>query len=313
MDNEKTLNGAAASGGRVPAAGKEKKPLTKAQLKKRQKRIHTWTRAGIQIVFFLLAPSLFTEAFNGIKSIFQTVSAGEMLEWSAFLRTMCILCIFTMLAGRFFCGYACAFGAVGDWIYALSDQIQTRLTRKRKKKTRLPDIPTELQRKLQYIKYVVLAVIVALCAFGAYGSLSGWSPWDVFSMLRAGNLRLAGYGLGIVLLILIVLGMAWKERFFCQFLCPMGAVFALLPVLPWTSLRRDRENCLPRCSACEKQCPTAVALDVDTPRSGECIRCGKCVGTCPKGNIKTGVPHWKGDEWWAAVIEAAALLILVKI
>lgn len=309
MANETTAPAQTATG----AAKKEKKPLTKAQLKKRQKRIHTWTRAGIQIVFFLLAPSLFTEAFNGVKGLFQTIASGSTLEMTAFLRTLILLCCFTMLLGRFFCGYACAFGAVGDWIYALSNWIQTKLTKKRKKKTRMPDISMSLQQKLQYIKYGILAVIVILCALGVYGSLSGWSPWDVFSMLRARNLRLGGYALGIVLLVLILLGMAWKERFFCQFLCPMGAVFALLPVLPWTSLRRDRESCLPKCSACQKQCPTAVALDVDNRGTGECIRCGKCVGTCPKGNIKTGVPHWKGDEWWAALIEAAALLLLVKL
>ncbi len=291
----------------------EKKPLTKAQLKKRQKKIHTWTRVGIQIVFFLLAPSLFTESFNGVKRIFTTIGSGGVLEWNAFIRTMVILCAFTMLLGRFFCGYACAFGAVGDWVYALSDKVQTRLTKKRKKKTRLPEVPVKVQHWLQYVKYLVLAIIVLLCALGVYGSLSGWSPWDVFSMLRARNLRLSGYALGVFLLILIVVGMAWKERFFCQYLCPMGAVFALLPVLPLTSLRRKRESCVPRCSACEKQCPTAVALDVDAPRTGECIRCGKCVGTCPKGNISTGVPGWKGDEWWIMVIEALVLLLLVKL
>ncbi len=293
------------------ADSKAKKPMTKAQLKKRQKRIHTWVRAGIQILFFLLAPSLFAEAFNGIKNLFQSIASGGVLEWNAFLRTLVILCAFTVLVGRFFCGYACAFGAVGDWIYALSDLIQRKLSKKRRKNLRLPTIPMKVQKRLQLIKYVVLAIIVILCACGVYGSLTGWSPWDVFSMLRAGNLHLSGYVLGLILLVLIVLGMAWKERFFCQFLCPMGAVFALLPVLPWTSLRRERESCLPRCSACQNQCPTAVNLNPDSPDSGECIRCGKCVGTCPKGNIKTGVPHWKGNEWWSVLVEAVVLLVLV--
>ena len=34
--------------------------------------------------------------------------------------------------------------------------------------------------------------------------------------------------IGIILLILILIGMAFKKRFFCQFLCPMGAVFSIL-------------------------------------------------------------------------------------
>lgn len=292
---------------------KEKKPLTKAQIKKRDRRIHTWLRIGIQAVFFIIAPSLFTEAFNGVKAIFQAVSEGSMIVLSDFLATLVILCVFTMLLGRFFCGYACAFGALGDWIYALSDLIQRSLTKKRGKKTRLPDIPVKIKKYLQYIKYILLAAIVAMCALGVFSVFSGASPWSVFSMARAGNLRLAGYAAGAVLLILIILGMAWQERFFCQYLCPMGAVFALLPKLPWTSLRRTRENCIKNCSACEKQCPVSLGLDEDTVRSGECIRCGKCVGTCPKENIKTGVSGWKGDEWWAVLLEAAALLILTQV
>ena len=305
------MNNSAAAGAALN--DKKGKPLTKAQIKKRDKRIHTWVRVGIQIIFFILAPSLFTEAFNGVKAIFQAIAAGSMIEWNDFLTTMCILCIFTMLLGRFFCGYACAFGALGDWIYALSAFIQEKLGKKKKKKKLLPEIPVKVQKVLQYVKYVLLAVIVIMCALDIYGSVSGWSPWSVFSMARSGNLRLAGYAVGGILLILIILGMAWKERFFCQFLCPMGAVFALLPQLPWTNLRRNRENCAEGCSACEKQCPVSLGLDVDTVKNGECIRCGKCVGTCPKGNIKTGVPKWRGDEWWAALLEAAALLILVEV
>ena len=303
-------NTAAAQG----AAGiKEKKPLTKAQIRKKNKRVHTWLRAGIQVVFFVIAPSLFTESFNGIKAIFQAIAEGSMIQWNDFLTTLVILCIFTMLLGRFFCGYACAFGALGDWIYALSAFIQEKLGKKKKKKKLLPDIPVKVKKGLQYIKYVLLAAIVAMCALGIYDSVSGASPWSVFSMARSGNLRLAGYAAGGILLILIILGMAWQERFFCQYLCPMGAVFALLPKLPWTSLRRNRENCIKGCSACEKQCPVSLGLDTDTPKEGECIRCGKCVGTCPKENIKTGVPKWKGDEWWAVLSEAAALLILVEL
>lgn len=50
-------------------------------------------------------------------------------------------------------------------------------------------------------------------------------PVDVFSMLHAGNFRLSSYIPGIVLLVLILVGMFFEERFFCHFLCPMGAVF----------------------------------------------------------------------------------------
>ena len=286
----------------------ERKPLTARQKKT---LMYKGTRTAIQIMFFILAPSLFTEAFGGIKSIFQSFSAGQVLEYNSFVKTLVILCGFTILTGRFFCGYACAFGAIGDWIYALSQYIQKVIGKKKGKKVRLPDISKTLQRRLQWIKYGILAIIVILCAMGVYGSLHGWSPWDVFSMFRAWNLRLSGYAVGVILLILIVIGMAWKERFFCQFLCPMGAVFALLPVLPWTKLNRERENCLKGCSVCERNCPTAVSLEKDGFRDGECIRCNRCTENCPKRNIGTSISSWKGNEIWSLILEAVLLLGMV--
>ena len=89
----------------------------------------------------------------------------------------------------------------------------------------------------------------------------------------------------IALLVLILLGMAVQPRFFCQFLCPMGAVFALLPVLPFARLHRQSEGCIPGCNACKQQCPVCLKLEETSLRSGECIACEACVGTCPKQNI----------------------------
>ena len=283
-------------------------PLKAMTPKKRQKLIYQATRTSIQIACFLLAPSLFTEAFGGIKSIFRAISAGQVLEFNSFVRTLVILCGVTILTGRFFCGYMCAFGSLGDWVYALSQKIQKAISKQKSKKVQLPKMPLKWQRRLQWLKYGVLTLIVILSALGVYDSLRGWSPWDVFSMVRAFNLKLAGYTVGLILLLVILLGMAWKERFFCQFLCPMGTVFALLPVLPWTNLSRKREHCLKGCNMCERNCPTGVFLEEDGWRSGECIRCNRCMENCPKKNIHTEVPLWKGSEWWSLILGAALVL-----
>ena len=78
------------------------------------------------------------------------------------------------------------------------------------------------------MKYLLLILIAVLCALGVYGKLTGTSPWDVFSRLTALKLPAAGYGAGIALFVLILIGMAAQPRFFCQFLCPMGAAGAAL-------------------------------------------------------------------------------------
>ena len=199
----------------------------------------------------------------------------------SFTLSLMGLCGFTLLFDRFFCGYACAFGSLGDAVWALSGLIQKKLFH-RKKQLRLPEWAVLLGQK---DKYLLLAWLVALYVTRQEKMLTGASPWEVFSRLTALHLPPEGFGVGIGLLVLILLGMAVQPRFFCQFLCPMGAVFALLPVLPFARLHRQSDGCIPGCNACKQQCPVCLKLEETSLRSGECIACEACVGTCPKQNI----------------------------
>lgn len=195
-------------------------------------------RAGIQLAFFIAAPSLFSTAFAGIKSIFLAIAAGQPVEWNSFLTVTAVLLIFTCFFGRHFCGYACAFGSFGDAVYEGFSWIWMKCFHKKKK----PALSEKMVHGLQKVKYIVLALILLSCLTGVYGKLTGTSPWDVFSMLTAGRLPNSKYLVGIVLLVLIIVGMCTQERFFCQFLCPMGAVFALMPILPGALFRRTVRN-----------------------------------------------------------------------
>lgn len=252
-------------------------------MKKRIRKIRL-IRTGIQLLFFILAPSLFSTAFAGVRSIFDSVSQGTPVEWNSFLDITGILVLVTILFGRHFCGYACAFGSLGDALYETFSWFWIKVLHRKKK----PAYPEKAVYFMQKIKYVILAAILLACATGTYGKLQGTSPWDVFSMLRAGRLPGASYKVGVLLLVLIMIGMCTQERFFCQFFCPMGAVFAILPIVPGALLKRDRENCPQKCGACKKRCPAHLDIDGDTSRSGECICCHACQAICPKQNIHTG-------------------------
>ena len=70
------------------------------------KKIHAYLRAAIQLVFFLFLPSAFTTAFSGIKSVLTQIGAGNPIAWSSFLTVLLALCAYTIVFGRFFCGYA---------------------------------------------------------------------------------------------------------------------------------------------------------------------------------------------------------------
>lgn len=132
-------------------------------------------------------------------------------------------------------------------------------------------------------------------------------------MLHAGNLHLQGYLPGVILLLLIIVGMCLEERFFCRNLCPMGAVFSLLPVLPFFALHRDRENCIKGCSGCTKKCPSGIGLPEDGSLKveGDCFQCQKCIDTCPKKHIHTGIKGLKGNEFWFTILRAILLLVIM--
>ena len=73
-------------------------------------------------------------------------------------------------------------------------------------------------------------------ALGFTKKFHGTSAWEVFSMLYTGKIPDLGYLAGWIIFVLILVGMCLKERFFCQYLCPMGAIFAWLPTLPFSVL-----------------------------------------------------------------------------
>lgn len=274
---------------------------------KKKKKLHSWLRAFIQMMFFCFIPSAYTAAFAGVKYIFTQLGAGEKIEITSFVAVLLILCLFTVVFGRFFCGYACAFGSLGDGVHAL----YVRICKKLKKKP--IQIETQLAEKLSALKYVVLTIIVVMCFLGVYSKTQGISPWDVFSMLHAGNLKLTNYMPGFVILVLILAGMSFQERFFCRFLCPMGAIFSLLPVIPAFALHRDRESCIKNCSACTRKCPSDIALPNDGSSiiKGDCFNCQKCISTCPKSNIHCGIQRLSGNEIWFTILRVLILVGLL--
>ena len=276
---------------------------------KTKKKIKIWLRAVIQLLFFVFLSAAFTSGFSAVKYIFTQMGAKKPIQFTSFISIFLVLCVFTFVFGRFFCGYACAFGTFGDALHT----IYIGICRKRKKK------PLKCNEKLETllpaVRYLLLIAIVFMCFFGVYSKTRGYSPWDVFSMLRSGNLHMTGYIPGILILICLLVGMTLVERFFCRFLCPLGAIFSLLPVLPVFSLFRHTDDCIKGCNACKRNCPASISLPDQNKYSceGDCLQCQKCIGVCPKGNIHTGIHKMKGNELWFTVFKAALLAGLLII
>ncbi|MDR1495860.1 MAG: 4Fe-4S binding protein, partial [Clostridiales Family XIII bacterium] len=160
------------------------------------------------------------------------------------------------------------------------------------------------------LKYLILVGIIVACLLNVYASVGAADPWGVFASFRAGSFSVDGKMLAAVVLGGIVIGMFLVERFFCLFLCPMGAVFSLPPMVPIFLYNRNREECIPGCSLCIKTCPASISLGGSRSKHGECFQCGKCGAVCPKGNVRQGFRKLKGTEIWLVALKAAALFAL---
>jgi len=275
---------------------------------RKKQTAHAIARAAVQVVFFLFLPQLFSAAFGAIRSLADHIHGREVITWNPFLTLLCILLAFTILFGRFFCGYACAFGSLGDWLYAAATFLRKKAGRPPRK------LPDRAIAGLLYVKHLVLFAIVVACLTGLYASAAAMDPWSLFGALRAGQFSLAGKTGAALFLALIFALMCLVERGFCMFLCPMGAAFELLPMLPLTVFGRKKEACLKGCSLCVKTCPASIALGEPHAKTGDCFQCGKCSVRCPKENIRPGLRALKGTElWWTAARAAALFALCAKV
>ena len=241
--------------------------------KKKKISVQTIIEVMIRAVFFIIYPALFSTAFTGIKLIVEQITQRASLQWNSFVQTLVVLLVFTIVFGRFFCGFACAFGTWGDFVYFISSMI-----RKKRKKKPLKCF-SKAGKILRYLKYVVLIVVLLLCIKGYSSAVAGAGRGPGGAGARGRRGEAADSLIGTGLFLLVTAGMALEPRFFCRFLCPMGAVFSLMPVLPFSVIKRNRENCIPNCKACNLVCPASLEIqsdkEGDNAASGECFSCGK--------------------------------------
>ena len=241
----------------------------------------TLTRRIIQVLSLVLFPGLFISTFSAIKSIYTTLLGGTFntAAMTGQIVLVVSMLLITAIMGRFFCGFLCSFGTMGDFFWYLG----TKLKLKR------PKIGTRADRILKKTKYVLLAGIVVFIWTLGLSIFDGTdNPWTVFGML----LNLNGWtdvtvllSIGMLLLLLIITGSFYVERFFCRYLCPLGAVFAIVSKFRLFKIRKPRRNC-GSCRACTKRCSMGISLyKTNMVKSAECIDCMNCVEICPRNNV----------------------------
>ncbi|MGE5627591.1 MAG: FMN-binding protein [Solirubrobacterales bacterium] len=240
-------------------------------------------RHTVQLIFFLLLPGLYISTFSGIKQIYLAIigqGTGLTQLLPQIIEVVSIIPI-TFLLGRFFCGWMCSFGSLGDLIY----EISSKLVKFKFKVNKTTD------QHLKLFKYTLLIFLIAIIWTMSITDFASFNPWDVFGNLATitqvpnFNYIASNFMPGLIIFGLIIIGSAFIERFFCRYMCPLGAVFAITSKLRIAKIKKPSAKC-GNCRICTNNCPMGIPLyKGNEVLNGECIQCMKCISACPRKNV----------------------------
>lgn len=237
-----------------------------------------------QLISFFLLPGFFILVFGELKYFYQSLISGNVDPAKLVPASVELILafLFTAVLGRFFCGWICAFGTYNDLIYSISKNIF---------KTRFK-ISSQLDSALKYLKYVVLLVIIAFSWTTSFSFFEYGSPWEAFAQITDIKLVISSLALGLFILLLISVGSFFIERFFCRYLCPLGAIFGVLSKFSIFGIDMPKSSCIGKgsCRSCTRSCSMGISLyGKDEVHGGECINCFSCVEACPSSNAKPSI------------------------
>ena len=106
----------------------------------------------------------------------------------------------------------------------------------------------------------------------------------------------------VLLLALILAGAVFIPRFFCRYMCPLGAFYSLFSRFSLVRMTADRKTCI-SCGRCREACPMGID-PVHQISGAECILCGRCKDVCPAASISYDLPLHAHDPECRAASDA---------
>ncbi|CAD5259365.1 MULTISPECIES: transcriptional regulator NosR [Halomonadaceae] len=223
---------------------------------------------------------IYTLVFIGWYSLAQlsvvniltfTNSLISGFSWSSFLIDPMLFILWSFVAvslllwGRgVFCGWLCPFGALQD----LVNQVARKLNVKQ------IEVPFGLHERLWAIKYIILLALfaVSLHSLGTAERYAEVEPFKTAITLRfQRDWAFVIYALGLVAI------SAFNHKFYCRYLCPLGAGLAIpsrLRLFDW--LKRHRGSCGTPCQICANECEVAAIHPDGRINANECHYCLDC-------------------------------------
>ncbi|MCW4017037.1 MAG: 4Fe-4S binding protein [Candidatus Bathyarchaeota archaeon] len=247
------------------------------------------------------------------------------------------LVIFSLIFGRFLCGWICPFGLYMDLLTRLRKALKI-------KHWTLSERTNEMLKQSRYLiiaAFLILSFILGMNAIagielvseselGRYLEIpfcqvcpakplfvlveSGLGYMDIdYALSRTiGDFALTGWyltSINIVILGIVTVGSFMVRRLWCR-ICPLGGLIAIFSRfgpfkrLSPIKITKVEEKCT-KCGICKRVCPPQVT-DVYEEKGGDvtvsdCILCFRCVEMCPyEGCLKVevaGKPIYKSKNW----------------
>ena len=280
-----------------------------------------WQRARqlTQIASVILFCTLALLTYRGFESIIPLdlyfrvnplVMLSALIAMRAFVATMLVAIIALALGfvfGRAWCGWLCPLGAILDWTLPKTWKVSTlrafQVSPSIKYILLSAIFFAALMGNLTFLIFDPItilnrtfsgAILPALNALilGAEKYLIALPPFEWLEQNWRGTILPAQqtvYDLGIFIAIffVVIVALNWiAPRFWCRYLCALGAVYALKAKISW--LRPRAVSDCEHCASCMKVCPMnaiTVTKKGFTVDPAECVICFDCVPACPTSTI----------------------------
>lgn len=231
-----------------------------------------WRR--VRITYLLVTLFVLGWGLNGQLSVVQVMAFLNALldgfQWETFLIAPVIFLLWSAVAlgllfwGRgVYCGWLCPFGALQELTNNLAQRLGVRQIA----------VPQALHERLWVIKYTLF---VALIALSFYSMEKALIAAEVEPFKTAISMRFLRAWPFLLFVAVILFAGLFIERFYCRYLCPLGAGLAIPAKLKIFDWLKRRPQCGRECRLCETKCTVGAIDPLGRINPNECVLCLRC-------------------------------------